>query len=107
MSGTCSLQLGNSYRERAYRLLPVSTFGSVITMIASVLPLPTLRAPTVLYDSIAGALHVANCWFITHTPTWCACPQLTWRRAFSNPPLATAPECKNAASQLTNWFFSR
>jgi peptidoglycan/LPS O-acetylase OafA/YrhL len=64
VSGTGTVRLRKFYGARARRLLPASAAVSVITMIASVLLLPPLRVPTVLYDGIASALYVGNYWFI-------------------------------------------
>ena len=64
VSGTGSVSLRRFYGARARRLLPASAAVGVITMIASVLLLPPLRVPTVLYDGIASALYVGNFWFI-------------------------------------------
>ncbi|WP_328359250.1 acyltransferase [Mycobacterium sp. NBC_00419] len=63
-AGTGTVKLRAFYGARARRLLPASAFVGVITMVASVLLLPPLRVPTVLYDGIASALYVGNYWFI-------------------------------------------
>ncbi|MGY4711340.1 acyltransferase family protein [Mycolicibacterium sp. CBM1] len=64
VSGTGSVRLRTFYGARARRLLPASAAVGVITMVVSVLVLPPLRVPTVLYDGIASALYVGNYWFI-------------------------------------------
>ncbi|WP_179474934.1 acyltransferase family protein [Mycolicibacterium vinylchloridicum] len=64
VSGTGSVRLRKFYGARARRLLPASATVGVITMVASILLLPPLRIPTVLYDGIASALYVGNYWFI-------------------------------------------
>ncbi len=64
VSSTGSVRLRNFYGARARRLLPASATVAVITMIASILLLPPLRVPTVLYDGVASALYVGNYWFI-------------------------------------------
>ncbi len=61
---TGTIKLHNFYGARARRLLPASATVGIITMIASVLVLPPLRVPTVIYDGIASALYVGNYWFI-------------------------------------------
>jgi len=64
VSSTGSVRLRSFYGARARRLLPASAIVGVITMIASILLLPPLRVPTVLYDGIASALYVGNYWFV-------------------------------------------
>jgi peptidoglycan/LPS O-acetylase OafA/YrhL len=64
VSSTGSVRLRSFYGARARRLLPASAFVGVVTMIASILLLPPLRVPTVLYDGIASALYVGNYWFV-------------------------------------------
>lgn len=64
VSGTGTVRLRSFYGARARRLLPASATVGVITMIVSILVLPPLRVPTVLYDGIASALYVGNYWFI-------------------------------------------
>jgi peptidoglycan/LPS O-acetylase OafA/YrhL len=64
VSSTGSVRLRSFYGARARRLLPASATVGVITMIASILLLPPLRVPTVLYDGVASALYVGNYWFI-------------------------------------------
>ena len=64
VSSTGSVRLRNFYGARARRLLPASAAVGVVTMIASLLLLPPLRVPTVLYDGIASALYVGNYWFV-------------------------------------------
>ncbi len=64
VSSTGSVRLRSFYGARARRLLPASATVGVITMIASILLLPPLRVPTVLYDGIASALYVGNYWFV-------------------------------------------
>ncbi|TGD83725.1 acyltransferase, partial [Mycolicibacterium sp. CH28] len=64
VSGTGSVSLRRFYGARARRLLPASATVGVITMIASLVLLPPLRVPTVIYDGIASALYVGNYWFI-------------------------------------------
>ena len=64
VSATGTVRLRSFYGARARRLLPASATVGVITMIASVLLLPPLRVPTVLYDGIASALYVGNYWFV-------------------------------------------
>ena len=64
VSSTGTVRLRSFYGARARRLLPASAAVGVITMIASVLLLPPLRVPTVLYDGIASALYVGNYWFV-------------------------------------------
>ncbi|SBS75579.1 Acyltransferase 3 [uncultured Mycobacterium sp.] len=61
---TGTVRLRNFYGARARRLLPASAFVGIVTMVASVLLLPPLRIPTVIYDGIASALYVGNYWFI-------------------------------------------
>ncbi len=63
VSGTGTVRLRSFYGARARRLLPASAMVGVVTMIASILLLPPLRVPTVLYDGIASALYVGNYWF--------------------------------------------
>jgi peptidoglycan/LPS O-acetylase OafA/YrhL len=64
VSGTGSVRLRKFYGARARRLLPASAVVGVVTMVASILLLPPLRVPTVLYDGIASALYVGNYWFV-------------------------------------------
>ncbi|BBX09168.1 acyltransferase [Mycolicibacterium aichiense] len=64
VSGTGSVRLRKFYGARARRLLPASAMVGVATMVASILLLPPLRVPTVLYDGIASALYVGNYWFV-------------------------------------------
>lgn len=64
VSGSGSVRLRKFYGARARRLLPASATVGVITMVASIILLPPLRVPTVLYDGIASALYVGNYWFI-------------------------------------------
>jgi peptidoglycan/LPS O-acetylase OafA/YrhL len=64
VSSNGSVRLRSFYGARARRLLPASAFVGVVTMIASVLLLPPLRVPTVLYDGITSALYVGNYWFV-------------------------------------------
>jgi peptidoglycan/LPS O-acetylase OafA/YrhL len=64
VSGTGTVRLRSFYGARARRLLPASATVGIITMIASVLLLPPLRVPTVLYDGIASAMYVGNYWFV-------------------------------------------
>jgi peptidoglycan/LPS O-acetylase OafA/YrhL len=64
ISGTRTVRLRGFYGARARRLLPASALVGVITMVASVILLPALRVPTVLYDGIASALYVGNYWFV-------------------------------------------
>nr|WP_264003992.1 acyltransferase family protein [Mycolicibacterium sphagni] len=64
VSGTGSVRLRRFYGARARRLLPASAMVGVVTMVASILLLPPLRVPTVLYDGIASALYVGNYWFV-------------------------------------------
>ncbi|WP_413643230.1 acyltransferase family protein [Mycobacterium sp. RTGN5] len=64
VSSTGSVRLRSFYGARARRLLPASAAVGVVTMVASILLLPPLRVPTVLYDGIASALYVGNYWFI-------------------------------------------
>jgi peptidoglycan/LPS O-acetylase OafA/YrhL len=52
------------YGARARRLLPASATVGVITMVGSVLLLPPLQVPGVLWDGITSALYVGNYWFI-------------------------------------------
>jgi peptidoglycan/LPS O-acetylase OafA/YrhL len=61
---TGSVRLRNFYGARTRRLLPASAFVGVVTMIASVMLLPPLQAPTVLWDGIASALYVSNYRFL-------------------------------------------
>ena len=64
VSSTGSVRLRSFYGARARRLLPASAAVGVVTMVASILLLPPLRVPTVLYDGVASALYVGNYWFI-------------------------------------------
>ncbi|MDH6247286.1 peptidoglycan/LPS O-acetylase OafA/YrhL [Mycobacterium sp. OTB74] len=64
VSSSGSVRLRSFYGARARRLLPASATVGIITMIASLLLLPPLRVPTVLYDGVASALYVGNYWFI-------------------------------------------
>jgi peptidoglycan/LPS O-acetylase OafA/YrhL len=64
VSSTGTVRLRSFYGARARRLLPASAAVGVITMIASIILLPPLRVPAVLYDGIASALYVSNYWFV-------------------------------------------
>ena len=65
LNTTGTVGLRRFYGGRARRLLPMSAFVGVITMIASVVLLPPLQTVNVIADGIASALYVANYWFIT------------------------------------------
>ncbi|MDA2895493.1 acyltransferase family protein [Mycolicibacterium sp. BiH015] len=60
VSTTGTVRLAAFYGARARRLLPASAAVGVITMIASVIVLPPLLVPTVLWDGIASAMYVSN-----------------------------------------------
>jgi peptidoglycan/LPS O-acetylase OafA/YrhL len=64
VSTTGTLGLRRFYGARARRLLPVSAFVGVVTVIASAFLLPPLQAGSVICDGIASALYVPNVWFI-------------------------------------------
>ncbi|XCI62800.1 acyltransferase [Mycolicibacterium parafortuitum] len=64
VSASGTVRLRKFYGARARRLLPASAAVGVITMVVSMLVLPPLRLPTVLYDGIASALYVGNYWFV-------------------------------------------
>ncbi|WP_435406064.1 acyltransferase family protein [Mycolicibacterium rhodesiae] len=59
-----SVRLRSFYGARARRLLPASALVGVVTMVVSILVLPPLRVPTVLFDGIYSALYVGNYWFV-------------------------------------------
>jgi peptidoglycan/LPS O-acetylase OafA/YrhL len=61
---TGSVGLRRFYGARARRLLPASAAVGVVTMVASVLLLPPLQVPGVMWDGITSALYVGNYWFI-------------------------------------------
>jgi peptidoglycan/LPS O-acetylase OafA/YrhL len=61
---TGTIGLRRFYGARARRLLPASAFVGVITMVGSVLLLPPLQVPSVMWDGITSALYVGNYWFI-------------------------------------------
>ncbi|WP_431236971.1 acyltransferase family protein [Mycolicibacterium aichiense] len=63
-NSTGTVRLRSFYAARARRLLPASALVGIVTMVASVFLIPTLRIPTVLYDGIASALYVGNYWLI-------------------------------------------
>ncbi|WP_234788799.1 acyltransferase family protein [Mycolicibacterium iranicum] len=60
MSATGTVRLFSFYGARARRLLPASAAVGIVTMVASVIVLPPLLAPRVLWDGIASALYVSN-----------------------------------------------
>jgi peptidoglycan/LPS O-acetylase OafA/YrhL len=63
-NATGTVRLRNFYAARSRRLLPASALVGAVTLIASVLLLPPLRAYEVLMDGIASALYVSNYTFL-------------------------------------------
>jgi peptidoglycan/LPS O-acetylase OafA/YrhL len=76
VNSTGTVRLRRFYGARARRLLPASAMVGVITMVGSVLLLPTLQLKGVIVDGITSALYVGNYWFVVrgvdyfggHTP---------------------------------------
>ncbi len=63
-SATGTVRLRSFYGARARRLLPASALVGVVTLIASAVLLPPLRAREVVMDGIASALYVSNYAFV-------------------------------------------
>jgi peptidoglycan/LPS O-acetylase OafA/YrhL len=63
-NATGTVGLRGFYGARARRLLPASATVGVITMVGSVLLLPPLQVPSVIWDGTYSALYVGNYWFI-------------------------------------------
>jgi peptidoglycan/LPS O-acetylase OafA/YrhL len=64
MNSTGTVGLRHFYGARARRLLPASATVGVITLIASAVLLPPLRARTAIGDGITSALYVSNYRFL-------------------------------------------
>src|SRR6202012_1723479 len=64
VKSTGTVRLRRFYGARARRLLPASATVGVITMVGSVLLLPTLQLKGVIVDGITSALYVGNYWFV-------------------------------------------